>query len=291
MSEPQGKSARPSAPGERPPGEQAPGEQAPGERVRALLRRSGRASLATRLAGERAQEQIGEQLGEQLGEERGAEGWPYVSLVLVAHDHDGSPLLLLSDLADHSRNLAADPRLALLYDGTAGWREPLAGPRASLLGRATRCDGDRRLLARFLARHPGAEAYAGFADFHLYKVTIEAAHLVAGFGVIHWIAATEVLLDCGAAAALAEAEPGILAHMSQDHADAVALIARHLAQLEGDGWRLCGIDPEGADFERQGRHARLDFAVPIDGPGPCREALVALTGEARALAEKSQFFQ
>lgn len=251
--------------------------------MRALLRRAGRASLATRLAAARAEEQLGARIEEG--------GWPYASLVLVAHDHDGSPLLLISDLADHTRNLAADPRLALLYDGTAGWREPLAGPRTTLLGRAARCDGERRLLARFLARHPGAQGYAGFTDFHLYRVAVEAAHLVAGFGAIHWVPAAQVLLDCSGAAALAEAEPEILAHMNQDHAEAVALIARYLAKAEGEGWRLCGVDPEGIDFEGQGRHARLDFAAPVDGPESCRKALVALTKEARDIAESSQYFQ
>ncbi|MGF1608931.1 MAG: HugZ family protein [Kiloniellales bacterium] len=250
--------------------------------MRALLRRAGRACLATRLAAARAEEQLGEQ-------GKGGD-WPYASLVLVAHDHDGSPLLLISDLADHTRNLAADPQLALLYDGTAGWREPLAGPRATLLGRADRCDDDR-LRARFLARHPGAELYAGFADFHLYRVTVSRAHLVAGFGAIHWIAAEEVLLDCSGAAALAEAESEILVHMNQEHAEAVALIARHLVKAEGEGWRLCGVDPEGIDFEREGRHARLDFAAPVDGPESCRKALVGLAKEARDISESSQYFQ
>ena len=83
--------------------------------ARELLRRADRAVLATRL---------------------GPEGWPYASLVLLAVDHDAAPLLLLSDLAEHSRALAADARLSLLVDGTAGHADPLTGPRLTLLGTA-----------------------------------------------------------------------------------------------------------------------------------------------------------
>src|SRR5260221_3435952 len=141
--------------------------------ARRLLRSLDRASLATSLAA-------------SLG------GGPYASLVLVATAPDGSPLLLVSDLAQHAVNIAAEPRVALLFDGTAGLAEPLTGPRATVLGRAER-SADERLRARFLAHHPGAALYAGFADFHLYRIAVERAHLVAGFGRIDWIAAAEFL--------------------------------------------------------------------------------------------------
>ncbi len=118
-----------------------------------------------------------------------ATGWPYGSLVLIAFDADLCPLLLLSDLADHSRNLKADSRLSLLIDGTAGFADPLAGPRLSLLGTAGRVAPAARQdsLARYVARHPSAGQYAGFADFHLYRMRPTAGHLVGGFGRIHWI--------------------------------------------------------------------------------------------------------
>ena len=255
--------------------EQAENGVPPGTKVRALMRRCGQAVLATRLAAERAEREL-----------RAAD-WPYASLVLVAHDHDASPLLLISDLADHSRNLAEDPRLSLLYDGTAGYRDPLAGARAAVLGRVERCDGDARLLARFLARHPGAELYAGFADFHLYRVSIERAHLVAGFGEIFWLPAEDVRLECRDATALAEAEADIVAHMNEDHADAIAAMAQHLLDLPADGWAMCGVDPEGVDLQREGGAARLPFEAWVDGPGACRSELVRLTERARAIAEEA----
>lgn len=112
--------------------------------------------------------------------------WPYASLVLTACDHDGSPLLLISDLADHTRNLRADPRVSLLYDETAGLDDPLTGARLTLQGEAEQIE-DGGLMDIYLARHPSAKTYAEFTDFHLFRVRPLRAHLVAGFGRIHWI--------------------------------------------------------------------------------------------------------
>lgn len=113
-------------------------------------------------------------------------GWPYASLVLPALDGGGSPLLLLSDLAEHAKNLKVDPHCSLLYDGTTGLNDPLTGPRVTVMGEARPVD-DRDLLTHFVTRHPSAELYAGFRDFRLYRITVSRAHLVAGFGAIHWI--------------------------------------------------------------------------------------------------------
>ena len=118
-------------------------------------------------------------------------GWPFASLVLVALDSDGTPVLLISDLSEHSKNIAVESRVSLLFDGTTGFVDPLTGPRVTVLGQAKQADAPDR-LQRFLARHPAAELYAGFKDFHLYRVEIVRAHLVAGFGRIHWIDASEL---------------------------------------------------------------------------------------------------
>jgi putative heme iron utilization protein len=120
------------------------------------------------------------------------DGAPYVSLVLVAFDADGSPLLLLSRLAQHTKNLLADPQVSLLFDGTAGLEDPLTGPRLTVLGRAA-VHPDPKALERYVDRHPSAAAYAGFSDFRLYKVAVTRAHYVAGFGQIRWIEANALL--------------------------------------------------------------------------------------------------
>jgi putative heme iron utilization protein len=214
------------------------------------------------------------------------DGRPYVSLVIAACDIDASPLLLLSDLAQHTRNMLTDRWVSLLFDGTGDYPDPLTGPRLTVLGRAERCD-DPRAAARFAARHPTSAGYAGFGDFHLYRVELERGHLVAGFGRISWVEQPELKFAADASA-LAAAEPDIVEHMNADHADAVALYAEKLLGRKGAGWRMTGIDPEGLDLrqpmEAGGDTARLDFDRPVLAPAQARAILVELVQVARKLA-------
>jgi heme iron utilization protein len=210
-------------------------------------------------------------------------GAPYASLVLVTVDLDASPLLLLSDLAQHSRNIAFDPRVSLLLDATEGQPDPLTGPRLTLLGRALPTD-DPRCLGRFMSHHPTSAVYAGFRDFRLYRVMVERGHLVAGFGRIDWINGGDFLFELDASA-LAAAEFEILKHMNEDHSDTVGHYACGLLGRTGTGWRMTGIDPEGIDMRCDGETARLDFASPVLSPvltpQAARAALVQLSGAAR----------
>jgi putative heme iron utilization protein len=123
-------------------------------------------------------------LAERPAADGGTTVFPFVSLVLPARDAQGQPLLLLSDLSDHARNLKRDPRASLLFDGTGGLAEPLTGARLTLIGRVDLADdGDSR--ARYLAAQPSAEGYSAFGDFHLYRFEVAEGLLVAGFGRIH----------------------------------------------------------------------------------------------------------
>ena len=229
--------------------------------ARRLLRAIDRAALATALG-------------------TGSDFWPYASLVLVAADLDASPLLLISTLAEHTKNLARDARASLLFDGTQGLDDPLTGARVTVLGEL-RAEADPALLKRFLARHPAAALYAGFRDFSLYRMTIVRAHLIAGFGRIHWIDARDLLYPGAGPSWLRDAEPGILAHMNDDHAATVELYAQRLLGLEGGGWRLTGIDPEGADLRRAGVVARLAFPAPVSDLDAVRQSFVALAQSAK----------
>ena len=170
-----------------------------------------------------------------------------------------------------------------MLDGTAGYPDPLdrtapdrarAGPSRSTTRAASRA---------FTAHHPRAPVYAGFADFRLYRVAVERGHLVAGFGRIEWIEGRDLLFAADAAA-LAAAEPEILRHMNEDHADAVADYARGLLGRGGADWRMTGIDPEGLDLRCDGETARLDFAAPVLTPAAARAALVELAQKRAEIA-------
>jgi putative heme iron utilization protein len=219
--------------------------------ARRLIRGRGRAALATSMLGA-----------------------PYVSLVLFVPDLDASPLLLLSGLARHSRNIAFDLRVSLLVDATEGHPDPLTGPRLTLIGQAEPISDPRR-LERFTAHHPTSAAYSGFADFRLYRMAVARGHLVAGFGRIHWIEGCD-LVRTGDYGALAAAEADILRQFNEADAGALAGWAGRLLGRPGLGWKLTGIDPEGVDLRCGGETARLDFPEVAATPERVLAALALL---------------
>jgi putative heme iron utilization protein len=135
---------------------------------------------------------------ELLGRERAAvlatasaelDGHPFASLVPFAVSHAGEPLLLLSALAQHTRNLAADPRACLfVHDAAAAARDPRTAARAAILGRVQRVTGDGEAdgRSRYLARHPDARGLLAL-DFALHLLVVERVQVVAGFGAAGWI--------------------------------------------------------------------------------------------------------
>lgn len=207
-------------------------------------------------------------------------GDPYCSLVNVATAHDGSPLLLISKLAIHTRNILADPRASLMLDERKPG-DPLEGARVMLMGRVAATD-DAKARARYLARHPEAEMFAGFADFAVYRMDIARAHLVAGFGRIVDLAAKDILTDVSQADELLEAEAGAVEHMNSDHADALELYATKLLGASGGAWRCTGCDPEGLDLRLDQTGLRLPFPQAVRASGPLRAVLVQLAKDARA---------
>jgi putative heme iron utilization protein len=212
-------------------------------------------------------------------------GHPFASLVNVATDSDGGPIILTSRLSTHTANLEADGRASLLL-AAAGKGDPLAHPRLTLLGAfaaVSRHDPrEPRLRRRFLARHPKSELYAGFGDFSFWKLEAVSAHLNGGFARAADLAATDVLTDLAGAEELIEAEPGALAHMNADHADAVRLYATKLLGEKDAAWRLTGIDPEGLDIAFGDATLRLAFPQRVVSAQQLRSAVVELAAKARA---------
>src|SRR5215472_6413367 len=211
-------------------------------------------------------------------------GHPFGSLVNVATDSDGSPLILVSRLSSHTANLEADSRASVLL-AAAGKGDPLAHPRLTVLGRfakIARDAGDEaHLRRRFLARHPKAELYAGFADFALWRMTVESAHLNAGFARAADLTATDIMTDISGARDLLEIEASAVSHMNNDHGDAVSLYATKLLGAPAGRWRVIGLDPGGLDLGCGDAVLRLEFPQRVTAPGQLREVLADLAKWAR----------
>ena len=212
-------------------------------------------------------------------------GHPFASLVNVATDVDGAPLILTSRLSTHTANLEADGRASMLLAET-GKGDPLAHPRLTVLGAMAPVSRDSdegaRVRRRFLARHPKSELYVDFGDFSFWRMTAVSAHLNGGFARAADLKASGLLTDLTGADDLIAAEAGAVEHMNQDHGEAVGLYATKLLGAREAAWRLTGLDPEGLDLMAGDTTLRLPFAAPVHGPGQLRQVLVELAKEARA---------
>jgi heme oxygenase (biliverdin-IX-beta and delta-forming) len=209
-----------------------------------------------------------------------SDGAPYVSLVTVAAMPDGSPVLLLSKLARHTANIAADSRVSLLLKAERAG-DPLAGARIGISGRIEKTE-DPTARRRFLARHPSAESYAGFTDFGFFHIEMESAHLVAGFGRIADLTAEELRTPVDDAEKLLAAEEGAVRHMNEDHLDAIELYATVLLGEKPGGWKIASLDPEGCDLISGETVRRLEFPERVTQPDELRKIMVLLVKQARA---------
>ena len=234
----------------------------PAKLAHSLLRRSRQGALATLMPGS---------------------GDPYCSLVNIASHPDGSPILLLSRLAVHTKNILADSRVSLMLDERAEG-DPLEGARIMLAGRAEEASGEAAniLRRRYLSAHPSAEAFVEFKDFSFFRIVPSDTHLVAGFGRIVDLKPEQFLTDLSGAEGLLEAEAGAVEHMNTDHREAMDLYATRLLGAETADWRCTGCDPEGMDMQAGNKTLRLDFPARVTSGTELRKMLVRLAGEARA---------
>lgn len=233
----------------------------PGRITQSLLRRSRHGALATLMAGS---------------------GDPYCALVNVATTPDGSPILLISRLAVHTRNILGDSRVSLmLNEWTEG--DPLEGSRIMLAGQAEEASGDGLaiLRRRYLNAHPSAEAFVDFKDFSFFRIRPSGIHLVAGFGRILDLKPEQFLTDISDAETLLEAEQDAIDHINTDHRDTINLYATRLLGAETADWRCSGCDPGGLDLQTGTTVLRLDFPQRIVTFAALRHVLKELADRAR----------
>ena len=251
-----GTSANPnvSSPNARSPAATAPDQagQSPARQARCLLRAARCGTLATT-----------------------AKGQPFASLATPACMPDGSLLLLLSRLSEHTRHLIADPRCSVMVSGPAPTANPQTTPRVSITGVAEMVD-DPPLKARYLAVHPYASLYADFTDFATWQVKPLAASLVGGFARAFRLKAADLEPDADAVAAILASEAGILSHCNRDHPAGLAAIAG-----EAGDWRMVAADVDGFDLALAERVIRIAWTHPVKDAGDVRRELVGMTQQRR----------
>lgn len=210
------------------------------------------------------------------------EGYPFGSIAPFVLDHAGNPLILISTIAEHTKNIRKNPRVSLIaFDPAAP--DMQAGARLTLLGEAVVADKqDGALRGRYLRYFPMAEKYFDMHDFLFHRIEIHQARYISGFGNIHWIPGDALLPPSNH---LAEAESGILDHMNADHADSLRACCRHVHGVEVAEAEMTGIDTDGFDVRAQLRDGakllRFTFDMPVLDAQQARIALVALSKAAR----------
>jgi putative heme iron utilization protein len=217
-----------------------------------------------------------------------ADGDPWASLVAYGATAHGAPVLCLSRLAEHGRNLAADPRASLMVAAPAAEADPLTTGRVTLAGRARSPEAGAEAdaaRAALLEGIPGAGVYVDFGDFTTWVLDVQRVRWVGGYGRMDSAGAQDY--------AAAEADPvaqtaaGAVAHLNADHADALLEMATALGGYPDATAAACtGADRYGLDLivdtPRGRAPARVGFAETITDPGGLRAATVELTRRARA---------
>ena len=205
------------------------------------------------------------------------EGYPFGSVAPFIVDHAGCPIILISTLAEHTKNIDVDSRVSLIVQPYSPDIQ-VAG-RVTLLGRARRLDDKSALGPRYLRFHPQAENYFAMHDFNFYRIEPVRIRYIGGFGKIHWVEPEHYLL---ADSDLARQEADILAHMNSDHGDNLRAYCRHVHGVETSQATMIGIDPDGFDVRTDNADLRFEFAARISNAEEARLALVALAQAARS---------
>ena len=212
-------------------------------------------------------------------------GHPYGSFVTYGID-GAEPVFLTSSLAEHTRNLEADPRCSLLV-AAPGEGDPLARARVTLVGTTQKLTQEAQDSARsaFLGKHPGARFYADFDDFAFWRMHTESIRYIGGYGRMSW-----VQIDAWRTSEpdpLWEAAGGIISHMNADHPDALVLLCRAFSKAtDTREATMVSVDRYGlemsADTEAGPRPIRVAFEQGLASAKDARSAIVSLVKQARS---------
>jgi heme oxygenase (biliverdin-IX-beta and delta-forming) len=200
------------------------------------------------------------------------EGYPFGSISPFALNYESEPIILISDIAQHTRNIKRNNKVSLtVFDPRAD--DAQSSGRLTWIGDAELIQpSDAETRDRYLRYFPSAESYFETHDFSFYSIRLRRARFIGGFGEIHWIEPAKMLVKNP----FRETEKGIIDHMNHDHRQALLHYSRVLGGLEVDAVTMTGIDGEGFDMLADNRKLRIDFDSPINTVEQARANLVRL---------------
>jgi putative heme iron utilization protein len=216
-----------------------------------------------------------------------SDGYPYSSTVAYAALENGDMLLLLSQLAEHTKHINQDARASFFLHDYLGLADPLAEPRLSLIGKVETESNDA-FRQRFLEVHPTAAVYVDFTDFAFYRFTPETLYYIAGFGRMGW--ADAPAYQAADPDPLLAIHTRVIEHMNEDHADALVDYVQAFADVPtGQVERavMLNLDYRGFDVlvnltEGGQRRVRVQFLEPVRDPNDVRMAMIDLSNELSA---------
>jgi putative heme iron utilization protein len=204
------------------------------------------------------------------------DGHPFGSIAPYLTDHDGSLLILISTIAEHTKNILNDPRISLITHNQSDPHIQTQG-RVTVLGNAQLIADKESAGKRYLRYFPEAESYFSMHDFSFYRIQPTAIRHIGGFGKIHWITIKDYTVP---AYPLIDQEDGVIAHMNADHRHTMQKYCRHIHHLDADNVEMLGIDCDGFDVKADKKLLRFNFSEAVLDAQQARKALVAMAKEA-----------
>jgi heme iron utilization protein len=205
------------------------------------------------------------------------DGHPFGSITPYLVDHDGSLIILISGLAEHTKNILHDPRVSLITHDQRDAHIQTQG-RITLLGNAELIADKDTIGARYLRYFPEAQSYFAMHDFAFYRIQPIALRYIGGFGKIHWVNIEQYTL---APYALIAQETDVIEHMNADHTDTLRGYCKQFHQRDVLDVAMLGIDCDGFDMRADGEILRVDFAEEVLDVQQARSALVGLARDSK----------
>ncbi|WP_223786609.1 HugZ family protein [Marinicella meishanensis] len=208
-------------------------------------------------------------------------GYPFGSVTTYMTDHQGHPIIYISYLAQHTKNIQQNPQMSLLVnqDHTDDIN---AGARLTLLGRAERVSSDESaaLAAKFFLKFPESQQYQDTHDFEFYRIRVEYVRYIGGFGQIFWLDVNQFILP---QPDWLGHEQAAIDHMNEDHQDAMKFICSYYRNFEADHIRMTHLYADGCVLQANEQHNHfLPFPAPVMQAQDIRIQLVQMTQQARA---------